>query len=96
MNGQAFSTAGWAFQAAQPTLCPINAHIGKVSSKKRCPEADRDCFDAQGRTVLDASDFNLPDSAPTSRGERSGEISDKEKKMEGDRGEGQKEEQNRS
>ena len=66
MNGQAFSTAGRAFQAAQPTLCPIDAQIGKVSSKKRWPEADRDCFDAQGRTVLDASDFNLPDSAPTS------------------------------
>jgi len=46
--------------------------------------------------VLNASDFECSDSAPTSRGERSGEIGDKEKKMEGDRGEGQKEEQNRS
>jgi len=42
--------------------------------------------------VLDSADFECSNSAPTSRGERSGEIGDKEKKMDGDRGEGQKEE----
>ena len=48
VNGQAFPAAGRAFQAAQPTLCAIDAEIGKVSSKKRWPEADRDRFDTQG------------------------------------------------
>jgi hypothetical protein len=48
VNGQTFSAAGRAFQAAQPTLCAIDAEIGKVSSKKRWPEADRDRFDSQG------------------------------------------------
>ena len=46
--------------------------------------------------MLDSADLNRANATPASRGEGSGEISDKEKKMEGDRGEGQKEEQNRS
>ena len=47
MNGQAFSAGAGLFQAAQPTLCTVNAEIGKVSPKERGSEADRDSFDAE-------------------------------------------------
>ena len=42
--------------------------------------------------MLDAADFECSDPAPTSRGEGSGEIGDKEKQVKWDRGKGQKEE----
>lgn len=43
--------------------------------------------------MLDSADLEFSDAAPTGRGERCREIGDKEKKMEGDRGKSQKEEQ---
>lgn len=46
--------------------------------------------------MLDSADLDCANATPTSRGEGGGKICDKEKKMDGDRGKCQKEEQKRS
>ena len=46
--------------------------------------------------MLDSADLEFSDAAPTGGGEGGWEIRDKEKKMEGNRGKGQKEEHKRS
>lgn len=46
--------------------------------------------------MLDSADLDCANATPTSRGEGGGKICDKEKKMEGDRGKCQKEDQERS
>ena len=96
MKGDAIARAFGVFHSAQPTFCTVNPEFGEVSAQKIGVESKSHRFDAEGGPVLNAADFECSDAGPIGRGERSGEIGDKKKKMEWDRGEGHKEEQNRS
>ena len=96
VKGDAFSRTLGVFHSAQPTFRSVNPEFGEVAAEKIVVESKSQRFDADGGSVLDSADLEFSDAAPTGGGEGGGEIRSKEKKMEGDRGKGQKEEQKRS
>jgi len=65
VKGDAIARAFGVFHSAQPTFCTVNPEFGEVSAQKIGVESESHCFDADGRAVLNATDFECSDSAPT-------------------------------
>jgi hypothetical protein len=65
VKGDAFSGALGVFHSAQPTFCTVNPEFGEVSAQKIRIESKSHRFDAEGRAVLNAADFECSNSAPT-------------------------------
>ena len=68
VKGDASARAFGVFHSAQPTLCTVNSEFGKVSAQKIGVESESHRFDAEGRAVLNPSDFKCSDAGPTCRG----------------------------
>ena len=81
VKGETFPGALGIFETTEPALGSIKTDLGEVSTKEGGVKADSDGFDPQSGAVLNAANFQLPDSAPTGGGKRGGEIGDKEQKV---------------
>lgn len=81
MKGETFAGTFGIFETTEPALGSVKTDLGEVSTQEGGVEADSGGFDAQGGSVLNAANFQLPDSAPTGGGKRGGEIGDKEQKV---------------
>ena len=68
VKGDAFSGALGVFHSAQPTFRSVNPEFGEVSAQKIGVESKSHRFDAEGRAVLNAADFECSDAGPTGRG----------------------------
>lgn len=81
MKGETFPGALGIFETTEPALGSVKTDLGEVSTQEGGVKADSDGFDPQSGAVLNAANFQLPDSAPTGGGKRGGEIGDKEQKV---------------
>lgn len=90
MKRKVQAAGGGSFETTEPAFGAEESDLGEVAEKKIGGETEGEGFDAKGREVLKAVDFEEAEATPTGGGKGGGLLSEKKKKVKGDRGQGKR------